>query len=485
MHATAPVERPLGQQEAATLEQVGLKAGDRIGVIRAFARSESQAASDSLTGLLNRRSLEEQVHGLLRAGSPYAVVYADLDHFKRLNDTHGHESGDRALRLFTRTLRATARQHDLIARWGGEEFLVVVPQASAEQAAGLAERIREALTLALANGATPHFTASFGVSDSSQADELEVVGLDQASRTSTVQRQLDGTPYTCLPQVDPHLTSPPLPADRCSVAAGDAFDSHFRNKPFDIDRYVPADQKTIDLVHRYYQEQVQIDGGRMDRFTAVSDAKGLTQGHYHTDKLPLASLAREGTLADHFFHGAFGGSFLNHFWLVCACTPTFPGAPADMHTVVDPATGLPTAGHDKQLTPAGEDYVINTAFSVNSPHPATVPAAQLVPEQTAPTIGDRLSGAGVSWAWYAGGWDDAVAGHPPRCSSSTTSRSPTSPTTPTAPRAAPPTSRTRPTSSPPPRRAPCRPCPSSSRSARTTSTLATPTWRAASGTSSA
>jgi len=175
MHATAPVEQPLGQHAISAMEHVALKAGDRIGVIRAFARSESQAARDALTGLLNRRSLEEQVHRLLRVRAPHAVVYADLDHFKRVNDTHGHESGDRALRLFTRTLRAAARQHDLIARWGGEEFLIVVPQTSANQAAGLAERVREGLTLALANGTTPHFTASFGVSDSLQADEFDAV----------------------------------------------------------------------------------------------------------------------------------------------------------------------------------------------------------------------------------------------------------------------------------------------------------------------
>ena len=301
-------------------------------------------------------------------------------------------------------------------------------------------------------------------------------GIADATPEQYTQVDVDGKPLPHLPPV--WKGSAPDPA----------FPRDLPNRPFRIDAppiNLPLSERTRDLNHKFYPQQEQINGGRNDRFVAVSDAGALTMGYYDGSKLPMWQWAREYTLADHFFTGAFGDSFLNHFWLVCACTPTFPGAPADMHTVVDPATGLPTAGHDKQLTPAGEDYVINTAFSVNSPHPATVPAAQLVPEQTAPTIGDRLSGAGVSWAWYAGGWDDAVAGHPPRCSSSTTSRSPTSPTTPTAPRAAPPTSRTRPTSSPPPRRAPCRPCPSSSRSARTTSTLATPTWRAASGTSSA
>ncbi len=238
----------------------------------------------------------------------------------------------------------------------------------------------------------------------------EAIGLDDADPAHTVQVDLAGNILSCLPQTDPHLTSPPLPADVCSTAAGDPFDSHFPNAPFNIDQYIPADQKTRDLVHRFYQNQVQIDGGRNDKFTTVSDAKGLTQGYYDTANLPLAKLARQYTLADNFFMAAFGGSFLNHMWLACACTPVFPGAPASMHTVLNPATGLPTL--DRQLTPVPENYVINTAFSINTPHPATTPTAQLVPSQAFPTLGDRLSAAGVSWAWYSGGWDDAVSGHP-------------------------------------------------------------------------
>jgi phospholipase C len=181
------------------------------------------------------------------------------------------------------------------------------------------------------------------------------------------------------------------------------------NAPFSIEKYIPggADALTPDLVHRFYQEQVQIDGGRMDKYAIVSDAKGLTMGYYHTMTLPLAAEAQAYTLCDNFFHGAFGGSFLNHIWLVAAKAPVFPNAPTSVVATLD-ANHLPIV--DGFVTADG--FAVNTSFTVNQPHPATVPANQLVPNQTMPTIGDRLSDAGISWAWYSGGWNDALAGHP-------------------------------------------------------------------------
>src|ERR1051326_1532353 len=133
-------------------------------------------------------------------------------------------------------------------------------------------------------------------------------------------RQIDSTgkPYVVFPQAaDAHLPS------------------NLPNAPFAIEEYIPSDSATRDLVHRFYQEQAQIDGGRMDRFVVVSDALGLTMGHYHTGALPLATEARKYTLADHFFHAAFGGSFLNHIYFISTAAPTFPNAPAAMHARVD------------------------------------------------------------------------------------------------------------------------------------------------------
>ena len=214
-------------------------------------------------------------------------------------------------------------------------------------------------------------------------------GLANAGLTTT-QRDLAGNVYATLP-------TPP----------GGAFPSNLPNAPFSIEQYVPANANTPDLVHRWYQEQMQIDGGKMDRFAAVSDAKGLVMGYYHTANLPLAKVAADNVLCDNFFHAAFGGSFLNHIWLIAARSPVFPNAPSSMVAQVDAAGNLVKDG---AVTPDG--YVVNTSFTVNNPHPASANPATLVPNQTFPTIGDRLTEKGVSWAWYSGGWNDALAGKP-------------------------------------------------------------------------
>jgi phospholipase C len=136
----------------------------------------------------------------------------------------------------------------------------------------------------------------------------------------------------------------------------------------------------------------------------------MVMGYWDIADLPLYRLAQQYTLADHFFHAAFGGSFLNHQWLICACTPTYPNAPASM--ISRPFSDDPDHIQDNNLTDDG--YVVNTSFSVNSPHPANARPETLIPNQTATTIGDRLTEAGVSWAWYSGGWNDAIAGNPDR-----------------------------------------------------------------------
>lgn len=195
-----------------------------------------------------------------------------------------------------------------------------------------------------------------------------------------------------------YATLPPVPNST-------AFPADLPNVPFNIDQYLEANQPTPDLVHRWYQEQAQIDGGRMDKFVAVSNAKALAMGYYKTSGLPLAAEAKKYTLCDNLFHSAFGGSFLNHIWLIAASTPVFPAAPDAIVAQVDSAGNLIKDG---AVTPDG--FVVNTAFSVNSPHPATTPTEQLVPYQTMPTIGDRLTDAYIDWAWYSGGWDAVMSG---------------------------------------------------------------------------
>ena len=113
-------------------------------------------------------------------------------------------------------------------------------------------------------------------------------------------------------------------------------------------------------------------------------------------------------MADNFFQAAYGGSFLSHFWLICACSPTWPNAPVNKIVQLD-ANGLLVK--DGSVRPDG--YAVNTNSTINTPHPASITDTNpLVPQQTMPTIGDQLSDKGVSWAWYAGGGNNALAGHP-------------------------------------------------------------------------
>ena len=166
LHATGAVGEPPNAEVASGLEAIATLAGARIGMIRALARSQVQASTDPLTGLLNRRSLEEKLRPVLQEGQPYTVIEADLDHFKLLNDTHGHDTGDRALRLFAGVLKRSLRPGDLACRLGGEEFLLVLPECDLVEAEQVTQRLRESLVLALVNGATPGFTASYGLADS-------------------------------------------------------------------------------------------------------------------------------------------------------------------------------------------------------------------------------------------------------------------------------------------------------------------------------
>jgi phospholipase C len=292
-----------------------------------------------------------------------------------------------------------------------------------------------------------------------------VNGLRQARPSRTVQVNQAGTPYECLLQNDVNLTSPPLSAICTDTTTGTAFTSHFTNRPFTIDDYIPPSATTCpppgvfaangipkgsglpggctrDLVHRFYQEQYQLNGGQQNRYVTGSDAVGLAMGVYDTRALPIYDyLHQDGhphyAIADNFFQAAFGGSFLNHQWLIAASNPVWPaalndGSADDLHSVVD-GNGMPTS-YPLYASPAGTtvrdaaltascspapnrgptppgvlcgDYAVNTIQPPYQPYAPGTPVARRLPPQTAPTIGDRLSGAGVDWAWYSGGWSNA------------------------------------------------------------------------------
>jgi two-component system, cell cycle response regulator len=130
---------------------------------------EELALTDPLTGLPNRRAIDawsvRQLSGAARYGFPLWVVLADLDHFKSVNDTYGHEAGDTVLKKFAEVLRANTRLSDISGRIGGEEFLLVVSHAKESGAMVLVDRIREQLAAERFDwgGSTVQVTASFGI----------------------------------------------------------------------------------------------------------------------------------------------------------------------------------------------------------------------------------------------------------------------------------------------------------------------------------
>lgn len=175
VHASGPVGEPLGDMATEQLVTLGTQAGARIGTVRAFERTQVQASTDALTGLPNRRSAESLLRTLGNRREPFAFVMADLDHFKLLNDTHGHQAGDEALRAFADAARSCMRQHDMACRWGGEEFAFILVGSDADAALQWATRLRDALADALRRRSVPKFTASFGIADSTLGLPLESV----------------------------------------------------------------------------------------------------------------------------------------------------------------------------------------------------------------------------------------------------------------------------------------------------------------------
>jgi acid phosphatase len=224
-------------------------------------------------------------------------------------------------------------------------------------------------------------------------------GIADAGAAAT-QVDRDGNPYDKLPPVLNTNLKPPRLDTR--------FPTDLPNQPFRTEQFADIEQVTGDAWHRFYQEQLQIDGGKMDKFIAWSDAGSLVMSYYDGSRLPLWNYAKSYVLMDNFFHGAFGGSFLNHFYLVCACAPVYKNAPKELIAQLDGQGGLVKDG---AITPDG--FIVNTMQPLNGPHAKSIiDPASLAPDQDMPNIGDRLDAAGVKWAWYSGGWDDAAAGKP-------------------------------------------------------------------------
>src|ERR1700756_5374860 len=191
--------------------------------------------------------------------------------------------------------------------------------------------------------------------------------------------------------------------------------------PYDFTDFIPVNSLTGDIVHRFYHEQLQIDNGALepksgdlDKFVTWSDNPGLVLSYIDSTSLPEGKLAQQYTLCDRFFHSAYGGSFLNHHWLIAAQTPPWTAAiPSGWKSSYDPHTKVLKAN---QLTFDGTG-AINTIQPLMAPFaPGTPPAKRLLINNTDPSrpgytanIGNRLDDAGINWRWYSGGWNEALA----------------------------------------------------------------------------
>jgi two-component system, cell cycle response regulator len=144
---------------------------------RANAAIAQLASTDELTRLGNRRSFNErlvkEVSAARRHGYPLALIMADLDHFKRVNDLFGHDAGDRVIQIFAALLTTATRLEDFPARWGGEEFVVLLPHTSDEGGWRVAERVRASYAVTQCDGVNLPLSASFGVADLREGEDGE------------------------------------------------------------------------------------------------------------------------------------------------------------------------------------------------------------------------------------------------------------------------------------------------------------------------
>jgi diguanylate cyclase (GGDEF)-like protein len=173
IHTVTPFGTSIQPAERTDLQSIAAQAGTRLGMLRILAETQLQATTDGLTGLMNRRALENDYLQLLDNSAVTSVAMADLDHFKQLNDTYGHATGDRALRTFAQTLQSALRAEDLVSRRGGEEFAIVFPNCDAQAAVAGLQRVQTQLQVALNLAGLPTYTASFGVVEALLEEDFE------------------------------------------------------------------------------------------------------------------------------------------------------------------------------------------------------------------------------------------------------------------------------------------------------------------------
>jgi diguanylate cyclase (GGDEF)-like protein len=166
-------------------------------------RLVDQAITDPLTGVFNRRHMESRLGEALessrRRGAPASLLLIDIDHFKRINDEHGHEAGDRVLKGIVSVVRSSARKVDLLFRMGGEEFVLLLPDTSETSAAVMAEKLRAAIAASRLLDGHP-VTASIGIAGMQEGDTVErwvgatdvaMYAAKEAGRNRVARREVD------------------------------------------------------------------------------------------------------------------------------------------------------------------------------------------------------------------------------------------------------------------------------------------------------
>jgi acid phosphatase len=260
-----------------------------------------------------------------------------------------------------------------------------------------------------------------------------------------IQRDRDGSVLKTLPKIWGGLVPHEQTVDHRTYKIAEDAITGLPNAPWELHTGdgtpLPHGVVTRDLVHAFYNNQLQINGGKNDGFVAWGDNGALTMGHYANTpvNLRLWRLAEQFTLCDRFFMGAFGGSFLNHQYLVAAQPPFYPeadkspsqfgiavtesGSATDYRLKMDEKSpksameGKPKFAHHNQLTP--DFYAVNTmgppyspGFNVDRKNPllADATSANTLVPQKHKHIGDVLSAKNVDWAWYGGGFQAALDG---------------------------------------------------------------------------
>jgi two-component system cell cycle response regulator len=180
--ALGPSERGASSEDKQLLSIVATELGGPLRIVTLVEDARHLAMVDPLTGLMNRRAFADAMGRELsraeRYGFPVSALLLDVDHFKKVNDTRGHEGGDVVLRGVSDVIRRIARKSDVVGRWGGEEFVLGLPQAAEAGARVAAERLRRAVadsSFVLAEGPPLHVTISIGIAHAAKGEGLDVI----------------------------------------------------------------------------------------------------------------------------------------------------------------------------------------------------------------------------------------------------------------------------------------------------------------------